>query len=140
MEMKLIGLEEHFVTEDVLRAWRVLNPRWQDVALARSDVGHTRRRLVDINALRLEASDQTGLDIQVLSLTAPGVQNLPPDEAVSLQTASNNRVSDAIRAHPDRFQGFATLATPRPEAAAKELERGREEVGAQRRDAIWPDA
>jgi uncharacterized protein len=114
MEMKLIGLEEHFVTEDVLRAWRVLNPRWQDVALARSDVGHTRRRLVDLN--------------------------VPPDEAVSLQTASNNRVSDAIRAHPDRFQGFATLATPRPEAAAKELERGREEVGAQRRDAIWPDA
>lgn len=37
--MKLIGLEEHFVTEDILRAWRALDPRWQDVALT-----HRRRR------------------------------------------------------------------------------------------------
>jgi hypothetical protein len=30
--MKLIGLEEHFVTPDVLTAWEALEPKWQDVA------------------------------------------------------------------------------------------------------------
>jgi hypothetical protein len=27
--MKLIGLEEHFVAEDVLAAWKALEPRWE---------------------------------------------------------------------------------------------------------------
>jgi hypothetical protein len=31
--MKIIGLEEHFVTNDVLTAWKALDPKWQDVAL-----------------------------------------------------------------------------------------------------------
>jgi uncharacterized protein len=37
--MKPIGLEEHFVTEDVLKAWQALDPHWQDVALAQSGIG-----------------------------------------------------------------------------------------------------
>jgi uncharacterized protein len=127
--MKLIGSEEHFVTDDVLKAWRALDPFWQDVALTKSDVGDTGRRLLDVGALRLEASDQTGLAVQVLSLTAPGVQNLESDEAVALQTASNDVLAAAVQAHPDRFQGFATLATPRPEAAARELERAVKKLG-----------
>jgi hypothetical protein len=28
--MKIIGLEEHFVTNDVLTAWEALDPKWQD--------------------------------------------------------------------------------------------------------------
>jgi hypothetical protein len=27
--MKLIGLEDHFVTPEVLAAWRGLDPRWE---------------------------------------------------------------------------------------------------------------
>jgi predicted TIM-barrel fold metal-dependent hydrolase len=34
-----------------------------------------------------------------------------------------------VNAHPDRFQGFATLATPAPAAAARELERAVTELG-----------
>ena len=34
-----------------------------------------------------------------------------------------------MNAHPDRFQGFATLATPAPAAAAQELERAVTELG-----------
>ena len=37
--MKIIGLEEHFVTADVLAAWRALDPHWQDVALQHSNGG-----------------------------------------------------------------------------------------------------
>ena len=37
--MRIIGLEEHFVTADVLKAWRALEPRWQDIALKASAGG-----------------------------------------------------------------------------------------------------
>jgi hypothetical protein len=86
--VKLIGLEEHFVTNDVLAAWKVLEPRWQDVALELSDEGETGRRLADLGDERFAAMEETGLDVQVLSLTAPGVQSLTPADA----TATSDRI------------------------------------------------
>ena len=73
--------------------------------------------------------DETGLDVQVLSLTAPGPHDLDPDDAVILQAESNDRLAEAVRSRPDRFQGFATLATPAPQAAARELERAVTKLG-----------
>lgn len=74
-------VEEHFVTPEVLAAWRALDPRWQDVALKHSDRGETGEKLRDLGDRRLADMDATGLDAQVLSLTAPGVQSLDPGEA-----------------------------------------------------------
>jgi predicted TIM-barrel fold metal-dependent hydrolase len=128
--MKTIGIEEHFVTPEVMQAWSRLDPRWQDVAFSHSDkkddVGE---RLGDLGARRLADMDETGLDVQVLSLTAPGVQNLEPAEAVALQTATNDLIAEAVRGHPDRYQGYATLATPDAAAAARELERAVTKLG-----------
>ena len=59
----------------------------------------------------------------MLSLTAPGLHSLDPAAAVALQTSSNDLLADVVRRWPDRLQGFATLATPDPEAAAAELRR-----------------
>ena len=127
--MQFIGLEEHFVTPEVLQAWQALDPRWQDLALAQSATGETKRRLLDLSAERFAAMADTGLDVQVLSLTAPGVQNLLPPEAVALQTAANDQLAAAVWAHPDRLQSLATLATPDPAAAAQELERAVTKLG-----------
>lgn len=127
--MKTIGLEEHFVTADVLRAWRALDPQWQDLALAPAAEGPTARRLADLSHERFAAMADTGLDVQVLSLTAPGVQNLAPNDAVALQTAANDVLAGAVHAHPDRLQGFAALATPAPAEAARELERAVTKLG-----------
>jgi predicted TIM-barrel fold metal-dependent hydrolase len=126
---KLIGLEEHFVTDDILSAWHKLDPRWQDVALKQSDGGETGRRLADLGADRIAAMDDTGLDVQVLSLTAAGVQSLEAADATALQRASNDMLAETVRSRPDRLQGFATLATPDPKAAARELERAVTELG-----------
>ncbi len=82
--MRVIGLEEHFVTSGVLEAWRVLDPQWQDVALKPSAEGESARRLAELGGERFAAMEETGLDVQVLSLTAPGVQNLAPDDAVAV--------------------------------------------------------
>lgn len=120
--MKTIGLEEHFVTTDVVEAWRALDPESQDAPMptAHDELG---RRLAELNGERLAAMEETGLDVQVLSLTTPGVQNLAPTDAVALQAASNDLLADTVRTNPDRLQGFATLATPAPNEAARELER-----------------
>ena len=67
--------------------------------------------------------DAAGVDVQVLSLTTPGVQNLAADVAVELAHSSNDRVAEIVAERPNRFQGFATLPTPVPSAAARELER-----------------
>jgi predicted TIM-barrel fold metal-dependent hydrolase len=120
--VKTIGLEEHFVTNDVQQAWSRLEPQWQNPPglNARGDLA---QRLADLDAERFAAMEDSGLDVQVLSLTSPGVQNVSASDAVALQTASNDLVADAVRAHPDRLQGFATLATTDPVKAAGELER-----------------
>lgn len=86
-------------------------------------------RLADFGDERLAGMAKAGLDVQVLSLSTPGVQNLASADAVALQTAANDTLAEAIRARPGSFQGLATLATPRPAAAAAELERAVTELG-----------
>src|ERR1700761_3618961 len=98
--MTLIGLEEHFVTPEVLAAWRALEPRLQDVALAHSDRGEIGEKLCDLADRRIADMDETGLDVQVLSLTAPGVQSLAPGEAVVLQASTNNLIAATVRRRP----------------------------------------
>src|ERR1700744_573889 len=122
MHAKTIGLEEHYVTHDVLRAWSALEPQWQTPAgmLMGDDIA---RRLADLGEERLAAMQDTGLDVQVLSLTAPGLQDVPSHEAVVLQKNSNDLVADAVRLNPTHLQGFAALAITNPSDAARELER-----------------
>lgn len=127
--MKLVGLEEHFVTADVVQAWEGLESRWQDLALAASTGGENGRRLSEIGPERFAAMEDVGLDVQVLSLTTPGLQNLEVRDAVRLQAAANDALADAVRRHPDRLQGLAALATPSPADAARELERAVKELG-----------
>jgi len=127
--MKIIALEEHFVIPEVLQAWENLPPEFQDLAQSSASEGDVGRRLHDLDSERLAQMAEAGVDVQVLSLTAPGVQNLDASNAVALQTLSNDALADAIRRHPDHIQGFATLATPAPKAAAWELERAVTKLG-----------
>jgi 2,3-dihydroxybenzoate decarboxylase len=61
--------------------------------------------------------------VQVISHGAPSTQRLDSKTAVRRARSANDRLAQAIAAHPDRFAGFAALPTPDPEAAADELER-----------------
>jgi predicted TIM-barrel fold metal-dependent hydrolase len=124
--MKIVGLEEHFVTPELIDAWNALEPQWRDVA---SPDGEIARRLLDVDAERIAAMNDTGLDVAVVSMTTPGLQNLTPADAVALQSVCNDRLAEAVSRHPDRLQGFATLATPDPDAAAAELGRAIGKLG-----------
>ena len=127
--MKIVGLEEHFAIPEVIDAWQALDAQWRDVGIADSADDELGRRLLDLDADRIAAMDATGLDVSVVSMTTPGVQNLSAHDAVALQGVCNDRLADAVRHHPDRLQGFATLATPQPDAAAAELDRAVRELG-----------
>ena len=80
--MKIVALEEHFATAEVMQGWKSVDPRWSDLALKPSTEGEGARRLLDLGAERLDAMNEAGID--VLSLTTPGVQNLDAKVAVDL--------------------------------------------------------
>jgi len=82
-----------------------------------------RERMLDLGARRIGDMDAAGIDIQILLLTSPGVQLLDAQTATALAAASNDQVSQAVEAHPDRFAALAAIAPQAPQAAAKELER-----------------
>jgi 5-carboxyvanillate decarboxylase len=85
--------------------------------------------LLDIGAGRITNMDADGVDIQVLLLTSPGVQIFAPDTAISMARDINDRLADAIKAHPTRFAGLATVAPQKPEETAKELARAVSSLG-----------
>ncbi|HLH44403.1 MAG TPA: amidohydrolase family protein [Bryobacteraceae bacterium] len=92
-------------------------------------VARVAARLQDLGALRLRDMDDTGIAVQILSLTAPGVQVFNAPEAVALARSANDHLADAIRKHPDRFAGLAAIAPQDPAAAARELDRGVRKLG-----------
>jgi predicted TIM-barrel fold metal-dependent hydrolase len=63
----------------------------------------------DVGQKRISEMDVAGIDVQVLSLTAPGVEQLEEDEQVALSTEANDFIAAATRHNPTRFAGFATL-------------------------------
>ena len=86
-------------------------------------------RLQDLGERRLADMDATGIDRQIISLTAPGTQVLDRDRAVGIATLANDQLAEACRRHPDRFSGLTAIAPQDPAAAATEIERGANELG-----------
>lgn len=131
--MRFIALEEHFTTQ-ALRDANVEHPLVKAYHLL-ADRGHTTAgdhilsRLLDLGERRLADMDAAGIDIQVLSQTAPGPEDLPAEQAVPFSVEANDIVAEAISAHPDRFAGFATLPMVDAPAAAKELDRSIRDLG-----------
>jgi len=115
---RVIALEEHYYDAEVASLF--VGP---DVSSA------TRERLNDLGALRIREMDEAGIDVQVLSHGAPALQRMDAQTAVPLARRANDRLKQAIDAHPDRFAGFATLPTADPKAAADELERAVSKLG-----------
>ncbi|MEH6305634.1 amidohydrolase family protein [Olivibacter sp. CPCC 100613] len=124
--MKLIAIEEHFLTKAVREAWSK-NPD-KDDPTQNLHLGEIENRLEDIGNVRLQLMEETGIDVQVLSLTSPSLHNLG-SESINLAIETNNYITEIIRKTPDRFQGFAALPMYTPKEAAKELERSVNELG-----------
>jgi len=88
-----------------------------------------RRKLLDLDAERIADMNATGIDVQLLSLTGPGINPLEADEARALSISANDELAAAIERHPGRFAGLAAFAPQDPSHAAKEIERGVKKLG-----------
>jgi len=143
IRMKKIDFETHFITKGFVRVMEESQgyPRYivdKQTGNRRlyytDDVGEPLgdallNKLLDTGEKRLKDMDAAGIDVQVLSLTTPGVERLDPAKGTALARQINDELSEIVQRHPDRFIGFAALAPKDPEAAADELERAVQDLG-----------
>ena len=78
---------------------------------------------------RLKEMDEFGVDMQVLALTAPGVQMFDADTATELAALANDRLAALVAKHPTRFVGLGSMAPHAPKRAAREMERAIQKLG-----------
>ena len=116
--MRTITLEEHFATPEILKKSAEIQP-----ASRNNFVKAVEEKLLDLDKLRLADMDAAAIDLQVISLTNAGMDKFDGPTATALSRDANDKLADAVRAHPERFAGFAALALQEPEKAAAEFER-----------------
>jgi 2,3-dihydroxybenzoate decarboxylase len=138
--MRRIDVETHFFDAPYLASLeaRTEPPRsepgadairvWSEPSLP--GLSHVRgravdERLLDVGERRVRLMDESGVDMQILSLSNPSCEQHPPGEGALIAGESNDQLARLIRAFPGRFAGLAALSPDpdRPEVAADELER-----------------
>ena len=88
-----------------------------------------RRELCEIGAGRIADMDRLGIDKQLLLLTSPGVQVLPPEEGTAMARLANDRLAEVCRQHPDRFAGLLAFQPSDVKGSVAEIERGMTKLG-----------
>jgi uncharacterized protein len=117
--MHTIALEEHHASPEYVAK----------VAPELRDYPGLTDKLCEAGDRRIAEMDSAGIDVQVLSLGTPGVEQLDAAEAVAVAREENDCRAAIVHAYPERFAGFATVPTAAPQAAADELERTVREYG-----------
>jgi predicted TIM-barrel fold metal-dependent hydrolase len=143
--MRRIAVEEHFYTEAFLeylrsrkepprreiiedahhnkveRAWDSLY--YRDRPLSSSD------KLLEMGQKRIDDLDRDGIDVQLLTLSNPGVELFGVRDGARMAKETNDALAAWMQKHPDRFMGNAAVSPEDPHGAAAELERAVKELG-----------
>jgi predicted TIM-barrel fold metal-dependent hydrolase len=125
--MRIIGVEETVVVPAVHEAYRRAGSP-QIPARGFGD-GPIAENLRETGERRIAHMDDQGIDVAVLSLSSPGVQDLPEADAITVAREANDQLAEIVASRPDRFQAFAAIPTQSPSAAAAELERAVGDLG-----------
>lgn len=118
--MRTITLEEHYVSpsflagpgREFIERIRAAGPRGAKIY----------EQLQEVGDKRVAEMDAAGIDVQVLSLNSPGVEQSEAAEQVAVARDSNDFLAEAVKKHPKRFAAFAALPVAAPDKAAQELE------------------
>ncbi len=135
-DYKRIATEEAWISHETMEGYRKLlagkslndpgfESQWGGYF---SGTSRLLERLLDIGDGRIRDMDAAGIDVQILSLTAPGVQVFDAPTASRLSTSSNDEAAEAVRRHPERFRALAAVAPQDPKAAAREIQRARQQL------------
>ena len=143
--MRKIAVEEHFYTEAYLEYLRsrkdpprreiVQDENGNEVERAWDSVYYRDRPvssslgLLEMGEKRLNDMDRTGIDMQVLSLSNPGVELFGMKDGEMMATKTNDELARIIQRYPVRFVGLAAISPENPRRAAGELERTAKELG-----------
>ncbi|OGP54415.1 MAG: hypothetical protein A2Y65_09530 [Deltaproteobacteria bacterium RBG_13_52_11] len=137
--MKKIAIEEHFHTEEYVKYlysrkdWprrelieeggkRFVRDWWSPTSFRLLDPDRP-NPLTDLGEGRLKRMDEAGIDMQVLSISFPGVEMFDASDGTAMARSINDELSSVVARYPKRFAGFAAIAPQDPDAAADELER-----------------
>jgi 5-carboxyvanillate decarboxylase len=145
--MRRIAVEEHFITAGYLAYLRGKRgfPRrvlmeqdggpaeqlWytSKCCFTMPNPDAVNKYMIGFGETRLEEMDAAGIDVQVLSLTAPGVETLTDKAGIKWAQRTNDEIALAIKEHPGRYAGFAAIPFQAPSAAADELDRAVKDLG-----------
>lgn len=119
--MRTITLEEHFISPGFLAG---PGKGFAEQLRSRGPRGERMyEQLQDIGDKRIAEMDAAGIDMQVLSLNSPGVEQAEAAEQLSIAVESNDFLAEAVKKYPSRFAAFAALPVAAPDRAAEELDR-----------------
>src|SRR5262245_59647823 len=119
--MRTITLEEHFISPGFLAG-----PGKEFTERLRNSGARGARiceQLQDIGDKRVAEMDAAKIDMQVLSLNSPGVEQADADIQIAIARESNDFLAEAVKKYPKRFVAFASLPVAAPDKAAEELDR-----------------
>ena len=119
--MRTITLEEHFISPGFLAG---PGKHFTEQIRSRGPRGERiYEQLQDVGDKRIAEMDAAGIDMQVLSLNSPGVEQAEAAEQLSIAVESNDFLAEAVKKYPSRFAAFAALPVAAPDKAAEELDR-----------------
>ncbi|KAF2643049.1 amidohydrolase 2 [Massarina eburnea CBS 473.64] len=105
----IITLEEHFLSRASLSRPNAYNESFKAMPALFE-------QFTELDKLRLADMDSGEVTMQVIS-------HGPGDLSLAQCCDCNDQLAEAVRAHPQRFAGFAELPMDEPQEAAKELRR-----------------
>jgi predicted TIM-barrel fold metal-dependent hydrolase len=118
--MKTIALEEHFVSRGFLAG---PGKEFTEQIRGRGVRGaRIYEQLQEIGDQRIAEMDAAGIDMQVLSLNAPGIEQAEAAEQLAISVESNDFIAASMAKNATRFAAFASLPTAAPDKAVEELE------------------
>lgn len=122
-----IALEEHYEST----TWEATGDPNNETARNQEAYFAAVKKRLHSAEVRLAEMDRNGVEMFIMSLTQPGIQEvLDSAEAVSQAHEMNLWVyENYVKKYPKRFGAFAAVALQDPEAAAKELEFCVKELG-----------
>lgn len=117
-----IGIEEHFaIPETMGNTLQYFDKSVQEF---------NKQRILDLMDYRIKDMDENGMDMMILSLNSPGLQEIPDKkEVVNVARKANDHLAEAIAKRSDRYRGFAALPMQDPDAAIEEMYRVTKELG-----------
>ncbi len=125
--MKIIDVFNHIFPARCFEKFLAIAPHLEDMGKRDRNVP----MLVDLDT-RFRVMDEFGDYCQILSLASPPIESYAgPELSPLIARMANDEMAELVERYPDRFPGFvASLPMNNPEAAAGELDRAINELGA----------